>query len=58
MTEQPIKSILEAALFAAGKPLTMDHFVELFEENECPERSAIRAVLKELIADYTEHASN
>jgi len=55
MTEQPIKSILEAALFAAGKPLTMDHFVELFEENECPERSAIRAVLKELIADYTEH---
>jgi segregation and condensation protein B len=55
MTEQPLKSILEAALFTAGKPLTIDHFIELFEENERPERSTIRAALKELTADYTEH---
>jgi segregation and condensation protein B len=51
----PLKSIIEAALFAAGKPLTIDHFLELFEPDERPERSAIRAVLKELTADYTEH---
>lgn len=54
MTKQLLKSIIEAALFTAGKPLTIDHFVELFEENERPERSAIRTVLKELTANYAE----
>ncbi len=49
-----LKTIIEAALFAAGKPLDVDHLVELFTEDAVPpERKAIRNALKELIQDYT-----
>ncbi|MBE9561233.1 MAG: SMC-Scp complex subunit ScpB [Proteobacteria bacterium] len=49
-----LKTIIEAALFAAGKPLDVDHLVELFTEDAVPpERKAIRHALKELIQDYT-----
>ncbi len=49
-----LKSIIEAALFAAGKPLDVDHLVELFTEDSVPpERKAIRDALKELMKDYT-----
>ncbi len=54
MTEQEIKSIIEAALFAAGKPLSIDHFLDLFTEAEQPERSVLRAKLRELREDYAE----
>ena len=54
MTDQFIKSIIEAALFAAGKSLTIDHLLDLFPETEQPERSAIRAILKELREEYAE----
>jgi segregation and condensation protein B len=54
MTNQFLKSIIEAALFAAGKPLTIDHFLDLFAETERPERSLIRAMLRELGEDYAE----
>jgi segregation and condensation protein B len=54
MTDQPLKNIIEAALFAAGKPLTIDHFLDLFAEDSSPERSAIRTVLRELQEDYAE----
>jgi len=46
MTEQQLKNIIEAALFAASRPLTIDHFLSLFPDNEKPERSEIRACLK------------
>ena len=49
-----LKTIIEAALFAAGKPLDVDHLVELFVEDAVsPERKIIRNALKELIQDYT-----
>ncbi|MCK5717655.1 MAG: SMC-Scp complex subunit ScpB [Thiomargarita sp.] len=54
MNELPLKSIIEAALFAAGKPLSIDHFLDLFSKPERPERNAIRHILKELHEDYTE----
>jgi segregation and condensation protein B len=50
----PLKFIIEAALFAADKPLNLDHLVELFSESERPERSLIRAALRELTEDYSE----
>ncbi|RKZ46185.1 MAG: SMC-Scp complex subunit ScpB, partial [Candidatus Parabeggiatoa sp. nov. 3] len=50
----PLKFILEAALFAADKPLNLDHLVDLFTGPEQPERSLIRAALRELRDDYTE----
>ncbi len=54
MTDLPLKSIIEAALFAAGKPLTIDHFLALFAENSQPERSEIRTILRELRQEYAE----
>lgn len=50
-TQPSIKIILEAALFAAHRPLTIDHLLELFPEEEQPERSAIRTALKEIEQD-------
>jgi len=50
----PLKLIIEAALFAADKPLNLDHLVDLFTGPEQPERSLIRAALRELREDYTE----
>ena len=54
MTDQPIKPIIEAAFFVADKPLAIDHLLELFAEHEQPERSTIRAILRELREDYAE----
>ncbi|MEK8020631.1 MAG: SMC-Scp complex subunit ScpB, partial [Candidatus Parabeggiatoa sp.] len=50
----PLKLIIEAALFAADRPLTLDHLVDLFTGPEQPERSLIRAALRELREDYSE----
>ncbi len=54
MSDQPLKPIIEAALFVAGKPLSIDNIIEFFPETEQPERSIIRAILKELREDYAE----
>ncbi len=54
MTDLPIKSIIEAALFAAGKPLTIDHFLAIFAETSQPERSVVRTILSELREEYAE----
>lgn len=54
MTTPPLKSLIEAALFTAERPLTIDHFLELFIEAEQPERKAVRAILQELTEDYAE----
>jgi segregation and condensation protein B len=48
------KSIIEAALFIATKPLTIDHLLKLYPEHEQPERSVIRKILKQLTQDYTD----
>ena len=40
--------ILEGALLAAGKPLSVSQLSELFEEQERPEKDAIRAALAEI----------
>ncbi|MCB1926165.1 MAG: SMC-Scp complex subunit ScpB, partial [Gammaproteobacteria bacterium] len=47
-----LKSIIEAALLAAGRPLTLDALLALFNEIECPDRKTLRNTLTELAADY------
>jgi segregation and condensation protein B len=47
-----LKNIVEAALLAAGGPLSLEGMLELFLEEERPEKKDIRAVLKELESDY------
>ncbi|MTW19902.1 SMC-Scp complex subunit ScpB [Allochromatium palmeri] len=52
MNSPPLKTIIEAALIAAGGPLTLDQLLGLFGEDERPERAAILDSLGELAADY------
>lgn len=48
MTETGLVQIIEGALLAAGKPMTVAQLGELFEEHERPETTDIRAALKEV----------
>lgn len=56
MSETPfsdkLKQIVEAALVAAGSALSIDQLLELFEEEERPERDEVRAVIDQLQQDY------
>ena len=47
-----LKNIVEAALLAAGGPLSLDHLQALFEEAEQPDKKRLRAVLESLAEDY------
>ncbi|MCW8906431.1 MAG: SMC-Scp complex subunit ScpB [Sedimenticola sp.] len=47
-----LKQIVEAALLAAGSPLTLDTLQELFLEDERPEKKALREAITELQSDY------
>ena len=48
MSETGLVQIIEGALLAAGRPLTVAQLAELFEEHERPETTAIREALKEV----------
>lgn len=48
MAETGLVQILEGALLAAGKPMTVAQMAELFEEHERPENAAIREAMKEI----------
>ena len=47
-----LKQIVEAALLASGKAMTLDRLQNLFDEMERPGKKALREVLQELAADY------
>lgn len=51
MNSQHLKNIIEAALLAAGHPLTLDQLTALFAEGEQPAREVLRAALDELRQD-------
>lgn len=53
-SNQELKSIVEAALFAAEMPLTIADLVKLFPDDAQPERDTVREVLTELTDDYAE----
>ena len=50
MDTLPLKQIIEGAIFAAERPLTVEQLVQLFE-GDIPERTEIRTALKELAQD-------
>ncbi len=53
MENEQIKSILEAALLGAGRPLSLNDFERLFAgDADAPPRNAIRAALAELAEDW------
>jgi segregation and condensation protein B len=47
-----IKYFVEAALLAAGKPLSIDQLKNLFDEASSPEKAEIREAIAELQGDY------
>ena len=49
-----LKVILEAILLAAGRPLTLDQLLAMFDEPARPERSELREAIGRLQEDYAE----
>jgi len=49
-----LKTIVEAALLAAGRPLELDALAALFDEGAQPDHAALRAALAELEQDYAD----
>ncbi len=47
-----LRNVCEAALLAAGRPLTVDQIAELFDEAERPGNQQVRMALEALSADY------
>jgi segregation and condensation protein B len=54
MQERYLRNVIEAALLAAGRPLSVAELVEMFDAREQPEAGEVRAVLEELESDYTD----
>jgi segregation and condensation protein B len=52
MNDQYVKNVVEAALLAAGRPLTMDELVSVFDERDGSNAEEIRAAIAALMADY------
>lgn len=52
MDAAEIKYFVEAALLAAGRPLSVDQLQGLFDGRMAPEKSEIREAIKELDEDY------
>ena len=52
MEKDQLKMILEAILLAAGRPLSLDQLLAMFDEQEKPERGALREALAALQEDY------
>jgi segregation and condensation protein B len=53
MDENELKHVVEAALLAAGRPLTLDRLVELFAaRGSAPDRATVKRVVDALAAEY------
>ena len=52
MNDQYVKNVIEAALLAAGRPLTMDELVSVFDERDGSNAEEVRAAIAALTADY------
>jgi segregation and condensation protein B len=52
MNEQYVKNVVEAALLAAGRPLSMDELVGVFDERDESSAAEVRAALAALTAEY------
>lgn len=56
MSEHHIRNVVEAALLAAGKPMSIAELGQLFDEDGRPGKPEITAALDELAANYAERA--
>ncbi len=54
MIESYVRNVIEAALLAAGRPLTLAELGQLFDELSRPAEAALGAALEQLGAEYAE----
>jgi segregation and condensation protein B len=52
MNDQYVKNVVEAALLAAGRPLTMDELVNVFDERDGSNAEEVRGAIAALTAEY------
>lgn len=52
MDEQTIKNVIESALLAAGRPLSLEQLGGLFGRRSAPDRGELKRALEGLSADY------
>src|SRR4030081_729692 len=52
MNDQYVKNVIEAALLAAGRPLSMDELVSVFDERDGSNAEEVRGAIAALTADY------
>jgi segregation and condensation protein B len=52
MNELYVKNVIEAALLAAGRPLTMDEMVSVFDERDGSNADEVRSAIAALTTDY------
>ncbi|MFN3580901.1 MAG: SMC-Scp complex subunit ScpB [Pseudomonas sp.] len=52
MSQPKLEHILEAALLAAGRPLSLERLRDLFDEDQAPSLEALREALGKLSEDY------
>lgn len=52
MNDQYVRNVIEAALLAAGRPLTADELVTLFDERDGSNAGEVHAAIESLRADY------
>lgn len=52
MNETELRNIIEAALLAAGRPLSIEQLETIFDEDQRPERDAIRQIIDDLNKEY------
>ena len=52
MNEQYVKNVVEAALLAAGRPVTMDELIGVFDERDGSNADEVKTAITALTADY------
>jgi len=57
MDSKQIKYVIEAAMLASGRPLSLDKLQSLFGDDEPPARQDLRAAIMELQADYADRGT-
>ena len=58
MSDHPLCNVVEAVLLAAGRPVTVEQMLELFDEHERPAAEDMRAALADLAAALRRHAAS
>jgi len=54
MNHQQLKNIIEATLLTAGRPLSIDQLLTVFNDDEMPSRDDVRKVLNDLEEDFSD----